>query len=66
MAMTKLELAKHSFWQLIFLQSKVNGALYQGEQLPGVRWDWPKNTFLQRRLEQARARMDAVVEADFR
>jgi hypothetical protein len=48
------ELEKQSFWQLVFSQSKVNGALYMGEQLPGRNWDWPKNTYLQRRLRQVR------------
>jgi hypothetical protein len=43
-----------SFWQLVFAQSKVNGALYLGEQLPGRSWDWPKNTYFQRRLRQLR------------
>jgi hypothetical protein len=44
------ESEKPSFWQLVFAQSKVNGALYLGEQLPGRSWDWPKNTYFQRRL----------------
>ena len=48
------ELEKQSFWQLVFSQSKVNGALYMGEQLPGRNWNWPKNTYLQRRLRQVR------------
>ena len=48
------ELEKQSFWQLVFSQSKVNGALYMGEQLPGRNWDWPKNTYLQRRLRRVR------------
>lgn len=48
------ELEKRTFWQLVFSQSKVNGALYMGEQLPGRNWDWPKNTYLQRRLRQVR------------
>ena len=43
-----------SYWQLVFLQSKVNGAAYTGEELPGRNWDWPKDTYLQRRLHQAR------------
>lgn len=43
-----------SFWQLVFAQSKVNGAPYQGEQLTGQVWNWPKDTFLQRRLRQVR------------
>jgi hypothetical protein len=45
---------KPSFWQLIFLQSKVNGAPYNGEALPGRNWDWPKDTYLQKRLQQSR------------
>jgi hypothetical protein len=48
------ETAKPSYWQLIFLQSKVNGARYSGEELPGRNWDWPKDTYLQRRLHQAK------------
>jgi hypothetical protein len=43
---------KPSFWQLIFLQSKVNGAPYNGDQLPGHNWDWPKDTYLRRRLQR--------------
>lgn len=52
--MLKFDTQKRSFWQRVFLQSKVNGALYWGEQLPGVRWEWPKNTYLQRRLRYVR------------
>jgi hypothetical protein len=48
------ELEKPSFWQLVFTQSKVNGAHYMGEQLPGSNWDWPKDTYLQRRLRQVK------------
>ncbi len=44
------QLGKPSCWQLIFLQSKVNGAPYNGETLPGESWDWPKDTYFQRRL----------------
>jgi len=47
-------LEKASSWQSIFLQSKVNGAAYNGEQLSGFIWEWPKDTFLQRRLEYLR------------
>ena len=47
-------LEKASSWQSIFLQSKVNGATYNGEQLLGFNWEWPKGTFLQRRLEYLR------------
>jgi len=48
------ELSKQSFWQLVFSQSKVNGAPYFGETLPGRTWDWPKDTYLQRRLQQTK------------
>jgi hypothetical protein len=47
-----METEKPSFWQMIFLQSKVNGASYNGEELPGRNWNWPKNTYLQRRLRR--------------
>lgn len=43
---------KPTFWQLVFSQSRANGAPYRGEQLPGHIWNWPTNTFLQRRLRQ--------------
>jgi hypothetical protein len=45
---------KPSFWQLVFSQSKVNGAAYNGEQLPGRIWDWPKDTYLQRRMRESK------------
>lgn len=41
---------KLTYWQRVFIQSKVNGASYDGESLPGQVWSWPKNTYLQRRL----------------
>jgi hypothetical protein len=47
-------LEQPSFWQLVFSQSKVNGAPYNGEELPGRNWNWPKDTYLQRRLGQTR------------
>jgi len=45
-----VKLHKPSYWQLVFLQSKVNGATYDGEALPRRRWNWPEDTYLQRRL----------------
>jgi hypothetical protein len=54
MKTNETELEKPSFWQLVFTQSKVNGAYYIGEQLPGSNWDWPKDTYLQRRLRQVK------------
>ena len=37
----KLYSEKPSFWQLVFSQSKANGADYYGEELPGYTWNWP-------------------------
>jgi len=37
-----------TFWQLIFSQSKANGAQYEGERLPICIWSWPTDTYLQR------------------
>jgi hypothetical protein len=45
---------KPSFWQLVFSQSKVNGAPYSGDQLLGHNWNWPRGTYLQRRLQQTK------------
>ena len=50
MRQTESQLENRSYWQLIFLQSKVNGAPYNGDELPGQSWDWPKDTYFQRRL----------------
>jgi hypothetical protein len=54
MKTTETESEKPSYWQLIFMQSKVNGAAYTGEELPGRNWEWPKDTYLQRRLRKAK------------
>ena len=54
MNLPNAELGKPSFWQLVFSQSKVNGAPYFGDNLPGRSWDWPKDTYLQRRLQQTK------------
>jgi hypothetical protein len=43
---------KLTYWQSVFLQSKANGASYNGESLPGQVWCWPKNTYFQRQLER--------------
>jgi hypothetical protein len=36
----------------VFHQSKVNGADYKGDELPVQRWDWPTDTYLQRKLRR--------------
>ncbi len=45
---------KLSYWQLILLQSKANGCLYRGEDLPLTNWAWPKNTWFQARLDHVK------------
>jgi hypothetical protein len=44
-----IECEEMSFWQMIFSQSKANGAQYSGETLPICCWNWPLDTYLQRR-----------------
>ena len=46
-----IDLGKRTFWQLVFSQSKVNGAPYTEEWLSLGSWKWPENTYLQRRLK---------------
>jgi hypothetical protein len=41
-------------WRLIFLQSKVNNGVYDGDRLPMHNWDWPKGTWFQERLRYLR------------
>jgi hypothetical protein len=52
MKMMKIDFVRHCPWQLVFSQSKVNGAPYSGERLPNLSWEWPKDTYLQRRLKR--------------
>jgi hypothetical protein len=41
-------------WQLIFLQSKVNNGEYHGDLLLPQIWDWPEETWFQKRLRYIR------------
>ena len=43
-----------SSWQLIFAQSKVNNARYDGDHLLDQNWVWPKATWFQMRLRDLR------------
>jgi hypothetical protein len=54
MKLQENEKEKPSFWQLIFLHSKANGAHYEGENLENHSWEWPTDTYLQRRLREVR------------
>jgi hypothetical protein len=49
-------MSNSNFWQLVFNQSRVNGAEYFGDRLPNNSWDWPKDTFLQKRLSELKKR----------
>lgn len=46
--------------QKLFLASPLNGAPYWGDLLPEIRWQWPKDTYLQRRLETLKQRTDDI------
>ena len=48
------ELRPKTEWQRIFLQSRVNGASYE-EQEWNVKWPWPEDMFLRRRLNYLRS-----------
>jgi hypothetical protein len=54
-------MSNNNFWQLVFNQSKVNGAEYFGDRLPSNSWEWPKDTFLQRRLSELKRRRPEMV-----
>jgi len=43
-----------TFWQLIFIQSKVNGGVYDGDRLLTQNWKWPNETWFQTRLCELR------------
>jgi len=45
-----------SYWQLVFLQSKVNRGAYDGDRLPRQNWSWPQQTWFQERLRYIRKR----------
>ena len=52
--MKAIDLERPSFWQLVFAQSKVNGARYVEDELPSQNWNWPKETYLQQRIRDTR------------
>ena len=52
--MKTADLDTPSFWQLVFASSKVNGGRYCEEELPQSKWNWPKDTYLQQRMRDAK------------
>ena len=49
-------------WRLIFTQACINGADYDGDKLPTQEWEWPKDTWLQRRLAAIRSEQKKGME----
>jgi hypothetical protein len=43
-----------TLWQLVFIQSKVNGGVYDGDRLATQNWKWPNDTGFQTRLHELR------------
>ncbi len=43
-------------WESVFTQSKANDGYYDKDGLPVCRWDWPKGTWFQARLDYIRER----------
>jgi len=41
-------------WQIIFSQSRANGAAYDGDRLPAQNWAWPQGTWFQSRVRYLR------------
>jgi hypothetical protein len=44
-----------TYWELIFVQSRVNNGAYSGDALPATNWDWPRGTWFQERFIYVRA-----------
>jgi hypothetical protein len=41
-------------WEIIFIQSKVNNSIYNGDSLLSHNWSWPRETWFQERLRRLR------------
>jgi hypothetical protein len=50
-------------WQLMFLQSHVNNARYEGDRLPMINWAWPQGTWFQKRLRHLRSQQRRTYQA---
>ena len=61
--LTKIECHEDqiSYWQAIFAQSKANGSVYCGENLPHSKWHWPKDTWFQEQLRCSAVAMSLQV-----
>jgi hypothetical protein len=45
--------------EIIFETSRANGAEYRGNELPTYKWQWPEETWMQRRLKERKANEQA-------
>ena len=63
--MKTADLDTPSFWQLVFAQSKVNGGRYCEEELPESKWNWPKDTYLQQRMLDAKWATGETVQQNY-
>jgi hypothetical protein len=52
--------------RLIFLESKVNNGVYDGDRIPSLSWNWPKGTWFQTRLRYLRSNENDVMEITVR
>lgn len=43
-----------NIWEAVFTQSKVNDGYYDEARLPQQRWEWPRGTWFQSRLDLIR------------
>ena len=48
--------------ELIFLQNRANNGGYEDDDLPAQKWDWPRNTWSQQRLNHLRAARRRIAE----
>ena len=54
------EEGKISYWQLIFSQSKANGCPYRDDDLPNMKWQWPRDTWFQEKLSHHLKELELV------
>lgn len=41
-------------WEAVFSQSRVNNGYFDDQGLPQSKWDWPRETWFQGRLDHVR------------
>jgi len=51
-------------WRLIFLLSRANNGVYNGDRLPTQNWHWPEGTWFQERLRYLRKEHQQIFHND--